>query len=191
MADYPDRSSPDLLRLMVSQKQMLGQQLTGLGPGLLTKAPDGLIVAFPAHTVTEMLDDIMAAMAVQQQITTVTTNQSSGEWSTGLCDCCSDMGTCCCALWCFPCFQCQTASHFGWCVCMPLLDPCAFLAVSCCMRSSMRERYGIQVGALGEGGGAGGESREGEVRVERGGFDVWRRRSGVLLLHLYLVPDGS
>uniref|UniRef100_A0A674DCM1 Plac8 onzin related protein 1 n=1 Tax=Salmo trutta TaxID=8032 RepID=A0A674DCM1_SALTR len=105
-------------------------------------------------------------MAVhQQQITTVTTTQRSGDWSTGLCDCCSDMGTCCCALWCFPCLQCQTASHFGWCLCMPLLDPCAFLAVSCCMRSSMRERYGIQVGALREGGGAdgGGDSgrREG------------------------------
>nr|XP_046185254.1 cornifelin homolog A-like [Oncorhynchus gorbuscha] len=83
-------------------------------------------------------------MAVQQQITTVTTTQSSGQWSTGLFDCCSDMGTCCCATWCFPCFQCQTASHYGWCACMPLLDPCAFMAVSCCMRSSMRERYGIQ-----------------------------------------------
>ncbi|XP_071234373.1 placenta-specific gene 8 protein-like [Salvelinus alpinus] len=90
-------------------------------------------------------------MAVhQQQITTVTTTQRSGEWSTGLCDCCSDMGTCCCALWCFPCLQCQTASHFGWCLCMPLLDPCAFMAVSCCMRSSMRERYGIQGSTCGD-----------------------------------------
>ncbi|KAG9346373.1 hypothetical protein JZ751_006684 [Albula glossodonta] len=36
---------------------------------------------------------------------------------------------------------CQTASEFGWCLCMPLLDCC--LIVSCCLRKSMRERYGI------------------------------------------------
>nr|XP_023688254.1 RE1-silencing transcription factor-like [Paramormyrops kingsleyae] len=33
-------------------------------------------------------------MPVTQQITTVTTAQSSGAWSTGMCDCFSDMGTC-------------------------------------------------------------------------------------------------
>lgn len=49
----------------------------------------------------------------------------------------------CCALWCFPCLQCQTASQFGWCFCMPLLDCC--MTVSCCLRSKMRERYGIHV----------------------------------------------
>ncbi|KAB5579230.1 hypothetical protein PHYPO_G00192720 [Pangasianodon hypophthalmus] len=83
-------------------------------------------------------------MAVQQQITTVTTRTtcSSGTWSTGLFDCTSDMKTCCCALWCLPCMQCQTASDFGWCFCMPLLDCC--LTVSCCLRSKMRERYNIK-----------------------------------------------
>lgn len=53
-ADYPGSSSPDL------QRVMLGQQLPGLGPGLLTQAPDGLMVATPAQTLTDTLDDIMA-----------------------------------------------------------------------------------------------------------------------------------
>lgn len=55
-AEYPDSSSPDL------QRVMLGQQLSGLGPGLLAQAPDGLMVATPAQTLTDTLDDIMAGM---------------------------------------------------------------------------------------------------------------------------------
>ncbi|KAL0162606.1 hypothetical protein M9458_042002, partial [Cirrhinus mrigala] len=53
-AEYPGSSSPDL------QRVLLGQQLTGLGPGLLAQAPDGLMVATPAQTLTDTLDDIMA-----------------------------------------------------------------------------------------------------------------------------------
>lgn len=53
-AEYPGSSSPDL------QRVMLGQQLSGLGPGLLAQAPDGLMVATPAQTLTDTLDDIMA-----------------------------------------------------------------------------------------------------------------------------------
>uniref|UniRef100_A0A4W5LZA8 Ankyrin repeat and KH domain containing 1 n=1 Tax=Hucho hucho TaxID=62062 RepID=A0A4W5LZA8_9TELE len=44
-------------------QQMLWQQLTDLGPGLLTQAPEGLMVATPAQTLTDTLDDIMAAVS--------------------------------------------------------------------------------------------------------------------------------
>ncbi|XP_006807750.1 placenta-specific gene 8 protein-like [Neolamprologus brichardi] len=84
-------------------------------------------------------------MAVYQQSTQVvnimTPNQSPGHWSTGLCDCCADMGTCCCALWCFPCMQCDTANKHGLCCCLPLCDVCC--VVSCMLRQSIRDRYGI------------------------------------------------
>ncbi|XP_042183036.1 ankyrin repeat and KH domain-containing protein 1-like isoform X3 [Oncorhynchus tshawytscha] len=72
-ADYLD--SPDLQRAMVSQQQMLGQHLTGLGPGLLTQAPDGLMVATPAQTLTDTLDDIMAA-AVSSRVPMLNTTTS-------------------------------------------------------------------------------------------------------------------
>uniref|UniRef100_A0A6Q2ZIT2 K Homology domain-containing protein n=1 Tax=Esox lucius TaxID=8010 RepID=A0A6Q2ZIT2_ESOLU len=60
----PGSSSPELQRLLVGQ-QMLGQgQGQGLGPGMVGQpAPDGLMVATPAQTLTDTLDDIMAAVS--------------------------------------------------------------------------------------------------------------------------------
>ncbi|XP_052392354.1 ankyrin repeat and KH domain-containing protein 1 isoform X2 [Carassius gibelio] len=69
-ADYPGSSSPDL------QRVLLGQQLTGLGPGLLAQAPDGLMVATPAQTLTDTLDDIMAAVNNRVPVVNTTTSPS-------------------------------------------------------------------------------------------------------------------
>ncbi|CAM4668988.1 unnamed protein product [Leuciscus chuanchicus] len=69
-AEYPGSSSPDL------QRVLLGQQLTGLGPGLLTQAPDGLMVATPAQTLTDTLDDIMAAVNSRVPVVNTTTSPS-------------------------------------------------------------------------------------------------------------------
>ncbi|XP_075061080.1 cornifelin homolog [Mixophyes fleayi] len=89
-------------------------------------------------------------LAAPQSVTFIQMNANN--WASGVCDCCDDIGICCCALWCFPCFQCKTANDFGECVCLPLLDPiCAGYIgnslmcppVSMAMRAAVRERYRI------------------------------------------------
>ncbi|XP_055080813.1 ankyrin repeat and KH domain-containing protein 1 isoform X2 [Periophthalmus magnuspinnatus] len=77
-ADYP--GSPELQRVLVGQ-QMLGQpqgqgqQLAGIGPGMLPPQPsDGLMVATPAQTLTDTLDDIMAAVSNRVPMLTTTTS---------------------------------------------------------------------------------------------------------------------
>ncbi|XP_026152420.1 cornifelin-like [Mastacembelus armatus] len=86
----------------------------------------------------------------QPQTTTLITAQSD-QWSTGILGCCDDMDICCFGCWCFPCFTCDTASRFGECFCLPLLDMCAFrfclpscANISMSMRVAVRYRYKIQ-----------------------------------------------
>ncbi|XP_024143222.1 cornifelin homolog B isoform X2 [Oryzias melastigma] len=69
----------------------------------------------------------------------------SNEWSTGICDCFTDLPSCCFAFWCFPCFSCITAKKAGECLCLPLLDAFGFIPpITTAMRVSIRHRYGIQ-----------------------------------------------
>ncbi|XP_076836870.1 ankyrin repeat and KH domain-containing protein 1 isoform X2 [Brachyhypopomus gauderio] len=67
-AEYPGSSSPDLQRVTLSQPR------STLGPGLPTQAPDGLMVAAPAQTLTDTLDDIMAAVTSRVPMLNTTTS---------------------------------------------------------------------------------------------------------------------
>ncbi|XP_040275452.1 cornifelin-like [Bufo bufo] len=81
---------------------------------------------------------------VPHMVTTVT-QMSRNDWSSGICDCCEDMGICCLAFWCFPCFQCSTVNDFGECLCLPLLEHMSsdFPIISLAMRTAVRERHKI------------------------------------------------
>uniref|UniRef100_A0A3Q3XGH0 Plac8 onzin related protein 2 n=1 Tax=Mola mola TaxID=94237 RepID=A0A3Q3XGH0_MOLML len=72
-------------------------------------------------------------------------SSETGEWSSGICDCCEDKRECCLAFWCCPCFACKTTKAYGQCLCLPLLDVfgCA-LPVTLSMRASMRQHYDIK-----------------------------------------------
>ncbi|KAL7875803.1 hypothetical protein AOLI_G00107660 [Acnodon oligacanthus] len=76
-----------------------------------------------------------------------TGSPKSSQWSSGLCDCCEDMGICCLGFWCPCCLMCNTSERFGECFCLPLVE-ISFGALvpplTFAMRSSMRERYRIQ-----------------------------------------------
>ncbi|KAG9274500.1 cornifelin homolog [Astyanax mexicanus] len=74
-------------------------------------------------------------------------NQRIVQWSSGICDCCEDMGICCFGFWCPYCLMCNTTKKYGECMCLPLVELCfggLIPPVTYSMRSSMRERYHIQ-----------------------------------------------
>ncbi|XP_074677617.1 placenta-specific gene 8 protein-like isoform X4 [Strix aluco] len=75
-------------------------------------------------------------------VTTVVTVQpqhgmaaaSRNMWQTGLMDCCSDCGVCCCGMFCFPCLACQVAGD---------MNECCLCGTSVAMRTLYRTRYNI------------------------------------------------
>ncbi|XP_077098944.1 placenta-specific gene 8 protein-like [Siphateles boraxobius] len=90
----------------------------------------------------------MAAVIMQQRYI-------NRGWSSGLCDCCQDMSSCCFGFWCFPCFMCSVTGEFGEGTCLPLLDifgpgflaffeiPTCVPSVSLGMRVAVRYKYDI------------------------------------------------
>ncbi|KAK1797214.1 hypothetical protein P4O66_008595, partial [Electrophorus voltai] len=85
----------------------------------------------------------MTAMVIQQQPQSVVV-MASKEWSSGICDFCENVPECCFSFWCLPCFACSTAKKHGECICLPLLDIGCIPPITLAMRSSVRERYGIE-----------------------------------------------
>uniref|UniRef100_A0AAY5KYA1 K Homology domain-containing protein n=1 Tax=Esox lucius TaxID=8010 RepID=A0AAY5KYA1_ESOLU len=72
--EQPDPRQPPPPPPLHPPQQMLGQQLMGSGPGLLAQAADELMVATPAQTLTDTLDDIMAAVSGRVPMLTTTTS---------------------------------------------------------------------------------------------------------------------
>ncbi|KAM9329753.1 ankyrin repeat domain-containing protein 17 [Gastrophryne carolinensis] len=58
----PITNLSDLQGVIVGQQEIGQAQLTGLGQGLLPETQEGLMIASPAQTLTDTLDDIMAAV---------------------------------------------------------------------------------------------------------------------------------
>ncbi|XP_046354013.1 cornifelin homolog A-like [Haliotis rufescens] len=62
------------------------------------------------------------------------------KWSSKLCGCFEDVGTCLCGTFLGPCFMCQIASKMGENCCVPMCVPNAIIT----MRTALRERHNIE-----------------------------------------------
>ncbi|CAF0817575.1 unnamed protein product [Rotaria sp. Silwood1] len=61
------------------------------------------------------------------------------EWSNGICGCCSDLGTCCFAYWCCPCFLCKLHARTNECLCTGCLP-----GANSGLRTKIRTGFRIQ-----------------------------------------------
>ncbi|CAF0822635.1 unnamed protein product [Adineta steineri] len=64
------------------------------------------------------------------------------EWSTAVCGCCYDVGVCCRAHWCFPCFMCQLHARTNECLCTGCL-PGGNTGLRTKIRTGFRIRGGV------------------------------------------------
>ncbi|KAM3671946.1 placenta-specific gene 8 protein-like isoform X1 [Ammospiza nelsoni] len=73
-------------------------------------------------------------VTIQPQFGGAMSSVSRCTWQTGLMDCCSDCGVCCCGMFCFPCLACQVAGD---------MNECCLCGTSVAMRTLYRTRYNI------------------------------------------------
>ncbi|KAL2094536.1 hypothetical protein ACEWY4_009255 [Coilia grayii] len=85
-----------------------------------------------------------AVTVVQQQQLQPLMMGRADEWSTGICDCCTDMRICCCAVWCYPCFVGSTLSAFNENFALCCFDAGPVSPMSLALRYGVRKKYGIQ-----------------------------------------------
>ncbi|XP_032043176.1 placenta-specific gene 8 protein-like [Aythya fuligula] len=73
-------------------------------------------------------------VTLQPQYVVAGPNVSRAMWQTGLMDCCTDCGVCCCGTFCYPCLGCQVAGD---------MNECCLCGTSVAMRTLYRTRYNI------------------------------------------------
>ncbi|XP_021251478.1 uncharacterized protein LOC110398286 isoform X1 [Numida meleagris] len=78
---------------------------------------------------------VPTVVTLQPQAVSVATN-ARPMWQTGLMDCFTDWGVCCCGLFCFPCLACTVAGD---------MNECCLCGTSMAMRTLYRTRYNIPV----------------------------------------------
>ncbi|KAM6402395.1 placenta-specific gene 8 protein isoform 1-T1 [Pluvialis apricaria] len=75
-----------------------------------------------------------SVVTIQPQYVMAVPTVSRNMWQTGLMDCCTDCGVCCCGTFCFPCLACQVAGD---------MNECCLCGTSVAMRTLYRTRYNI------------------------------------------------
>ncbi|KAM9193164.1 placenta-specific gene 8 protein-like [Mergus octosetaceus] len=73
-------------------------------------------------------------VTLQPQYVVTGPNVSRAMWQTGLMDCCTDCGVCCCGMFCYPCLGCQVAGD---------MNECCLCGTSVALRTLYRTRYNI------------------------------------------------
>jgi len=108
--------------------------------------------SYPHSTVTttQYSSNTNPSVVVLNQPHVIHGQQVQREWSSGMCACCQDCKTCCCAFWCYPCFLCILSKDMGENFCGPVFCGAATRSGGCpnafatAMRTRMRSKYGIQ-----------------------------------------------
>ena len=83
---------------------------------------------------------VIIQQPIQQNSLMVANVKGHRDWTSGTCDCCSDMGVCLLTWCCYPCAMCQLASRTGECLCTPFCVPSGDII----LRTKIRTLGGIK-----------------------------------------------